>query len=114
MASRSAARPRFHRRRTGRRRLRPRAARVSSSAVASSGRDGGDGSRFTGAAGSRARGTKELDDRNRAGGARRTPGLASASAAGIAAPLAAAFFLSGFAALIYELLWFRLLGHVFG
>jgi spermidine synthase len=34
--------------------------------------------------------------------------------AALARPLAAAFFLSGFAALIYELLWFRLLGHVFG
>lgn len=33
---------------------------------------------------------------------------------GLAWPLAAAFFLSGFAALLYELLWFRLLAHVFG
>ncbi len=30
------------------------------------------------------------------------------------APLAAAFFLSGASALVYELLWFRLLGHVLG
>src|SRR5262245_18092464 len=30
------------------------------------------------------------------------------------APLAAASFLSGFAALIYELLWYRLRGYVFG
>lgn len=30
------------------------------------------------------------------------------------APLATAFFLSGASALIYELMWFRLLGHIFG
>jgi spermidine synthase len=38
----------------------------------------------------------------------------SERAAGLAPLLATAFFLSGFAALTYELLWFRQLGHVFG